>query len=335
LTPSQAYWSLRLNYHALNIALTPPHNTVQLIATPLNANGVPLTNVGTIAFISGDSTVSIDSEGLVTAKYQTKNINSATTVIASLQYQNVTLADTAIVQVNATPPSTPLSTFALHSAAGSGTTCNVNLLGSPQYENCGPLIVSATTEAGDTLINASKKSILVAYTVSNPLVAQITSTGKITEIDTGHVTFSASTWAYGVAMQDSLPFVLSWPRYAPNEISKVTPVGSLTPVLVFKPSVAVSVGGTVVWHNKYAQPIDVVFDDSTAIETGCPLLLCAFFPYTGTGNIPPFHQDLTDTSAFAKGYVGRSFPVAGVYHYHSRLFPSSTGTVYVYEDLSQ
>jgi hypothetical protein len=336
LTASQAFWSLQVNYHAVNLALTPPYNTVRLEAVPLNARGEPLAGTGLVTFTTTDSTVSVDSTGVVTAQYKTKNVNNPTFVVAHLQYQNVTLTDTVAIQVTSIPPAAPLATFVLQPSPQASTTCNLNVGGSPLIENCGPLVVYATDELGDTLANASLRSILIAYESSKPLVARVASSGKITESDTGHVVLSASTWAYGVLMSDSLPFAISWSRYTNIGIRRITPVGSLTPELVFGPPVAINVGGTVAWQNNYQDPIDIVFDDSTAIAEGCFVLRCGVLPSTGTGNVPPFYYDdtETDTSAFSLGFIARSFPVAGIYHYHSRLYPSSTGVIYVREGLS-
>jgi hypothetical protein len=336
LTASQAYWTLRLNYHAVNLALQVPYDTVQLIATPLNANGEVLLSTPPVTFTAGDSTVSVDSTGFVTANYRTRNVQRPTMVIASLQYQNITLRDTVLIQVTPTAPTAALKTFALMPLMGVGTTCNLNALSVSLVENCGPIAVLATDADGDTIADANGSALLINYATLNPRAARIDQSGDITETDTGHVTFTASTWAYGTMKADSLHVAVSWPRYTMNQISEVTPANSLTSVLVFEPSKTVSVGGTVVWYNPYANPIDIVFDDSTTIGEGCLYLLCGILPSTGTGNVPPFYTDATysDPSPFASGFAGRSFPVAGTYHYHSRLYPSSTGVIYVKEDLS-
>ena len=54
---TQAYWALRLQYHAVALALTPPYDTVQLTATPVNAAGAPLPGLGPVTYQSGDSLV--------------------------------------------------------------------------------------------------------------------------------------------------------------------------------------------------------------------------------------------------------------------------------------
>jgi hypothetical protein len=335
LDTSRAFWSLRLNYHAANLALTETANTVQLVAVPLNVHGDTLMSLGRVTYSAADSTVSVDSTGLVTANYRTKDVDSPTFVVASLQYQNLTLADTVFIQVTPTVPAT-LATFSMHPASGTSTSCSLNVSGTTLIQNCGPLVVDATDVNGDTLSSASKHSLLISYASSDPFLAIVSRTGVITEADTGHVVFTASTWAYGLLQKDSIQYIVGWPRFQGVYVKSVTPANSLTPVLTFVPAaIVLDVGGTVGWQNLRSEPIDVVFDDSTDVQAGCYYFLCNFFRFSGTGNIPPFYVNATgtDTSVFAVGLVARSFPVAGIYHYHSRLYPSSTGVIYVEDHL--
>jgi hypothetical protein len=312
--------------------LTPPYNTVQLTATPVNALGEPINNAGLVTFTAADSIVNVDSTGLVTANFRTAGLTSLTRIIASLRYQNVTLADTVAIQVTATAPSSPLATFTLQPAAGDGTRCNINI--THLSENCGSVITTALDEAGDTLMSATKATLVVAYASSHPLLATIDRAGTITELDTGHVTFSASTWAYGVAMRDSLPYIIDWPLFDFTYIVQTT--NNLLPTLgLKKPGMTIVAGGNIGWLNPIDQKIDIVFDDSTSVSSGC-FLICGLLPPMGGGNIPPFYTDTThtDTSAYAGGITARLFPVAGTYHYHSRIFPSTRGVIYVKEPIT-
>jgi hypothetical protein len=329
-----AFWALRLNYHAVNLALAAPYNSVQLTATPLNANGVPLTGVGTVTFAAGDSAVTVTPTGLVTAQYATASVNALSAVIATLQYQNVTLADTVRIQVTDVAPA-PLTTFALRPVDGASTHCNLKV---GILENCGPVVVDATDANGDTLANASGTVLAVAYASSNPLITTVDQFGALQELDTGRVTVTASTWAYGVAKQDSLHYVISWPRWTLTQIQQFTPVESQTSILRFlAPQITIAPGGAVAWINPYDRPMDIVFDDSTAVDSACIYFLCGILRATGSGNVHAFYTDTTytDTSVFAAGIVVRSFPTVGTYTYHSRLFPESTGVIFVRKELWQ
>jgi hypothetical protein len=329
LTAHEAYWGLRLNYHAINLAIVPPYNTVRLVATPLNAEGNVIPDIGPVRFTTVDSAIRVDSTGTVIAQYRT-NSNVAH-VIASLQYQNITLADTVAIQVTPTAPSARLATFSLQPHAGYNSFCSLSAFAG-FLDTCGSLMVSATDSAGGIVSDPRMSSIVIAYASSNPLIALVDQEGKITAVDTGHVTFTASTWAYGITMRDSLQYVIDWPQYQQMNIVLAVPPNSLTAVPTFEePSVTLGVGGTLGWINLTAPPIDIVFDDSLAVDSGCFQLDCSV-PTTGVGNVPSYYLD-TAYTGFGIGYAARSFPAAGTYHYHSRLYPSSTGVVYVRERL--
>jgi hypothetical protein len=332
LTAREAYWGLRLNYHAINLAIAPPYNTVRLVATPLNAEGDVIPDIGPVKFATVDSAIRVDSTGTVVAQYRT-NSNVAY-VIASLQYQNLTLADTVAVQVTQAAPSERLATFSLQPQIGYHSSCSLSVFGG-FLDTCGSLRVSATDSAGGIVSNSGTSSIVIAYTSSNPLIALVDQKGKITAVDTGHVTFTASTWAYGIVMRDSLQYVIDWPQYQQMNIVLAVPPNGLTAVPTFEePVVTLGVGGTLAWLNLEAPPLDIVFDDSVDVDSGCIQLDCSAAPTTGVGNVPSYYLDPAYTG-FGIGYAARSFPVAGTYHYHSSLYPSSTGVVYVREHLFQ
>jgi plastocyanin len=147
------------------------------------------------------------------------------------------------------------------------------------------------------------------------------------------VTFTATAWAYGVAERDSIQYIINYPLW---NLIFIVPLQA--PVLVFSPSrIEVAAGGYISFWNYNDQPVDVVFDDSATVdsvpadvasELGAP-------PGQGQGNIPPFFSDPTgtDTSVFSKGVVARQFPVAGIYHIHSRLYPAMSGVIDVRPNL--
>ena len=117
LTSTQLYWALRLNVHAVNLALS-ADSTVQLRVAPVNAAGdtVRGRGLGSVVYTFPDSSVSVSAAGLVTAHY----ITDSTDVIATMtdSTQSVTHADTVVIQVIATPPASPLATFSIQPAAG-------------------------------------------------------------------------------------------------------------------------------------------------------------------------------------------------------------------------
>ena len=155
--------------------------------------------------------------------------------------------------------------------------------------------------------------LLVYYSSSDTTVATIDPIyGTVNFNKVGHVTFYASAWVFGVARRDSLRFTITHPLGRSITVDSVVQVGSTTPTFFFHhPLDTIAVGGTIAFLNSTLHPVDVVFDDSTAI--------------TG-GNIPPF-EGYIDNKCYpvpAGGchhptLVGRSFPTAGTYTYHSTL----------------
>jgi hypothetical protein len=286
----------------------------------------------------------VDPTGLVTAHAAT----TKTAVIATLQYQQITLTDTVFIRVTDAVPPFPLATLSIQPRPG-GLDSARTALGQSTY----PAIpVYATNTSGDaatdTVCNVSRCPLLVAFSSSNKTIATIDRQfGTIRPVGPGSVTFYATTYAYGVTKQDSLPFVVGWPSLFTVHSAWTTPVDGKAPVLAFSPVTSIiSVGGNVVWlHGIFADlhpagdSMDVVFDDSTAPQPSCGVLgtalNCSFAPPNGAGNIAPFFPDTAAAKAGnIFGYVpsvqrARSFPVAGTYTYHSRRYPSATGKIIV------
>ena len=258
LAPSAVFWAVQLNYHALNLALQAPYNTVQLHAAPVTATGAPFQNAGTVTYSSNDSSVHVDSlTGLVTALYATQG--TVRTVIARMTAQGMTRADTAYVQVTPTAPTQPLGTFTIQPLPGDSAKVAMN-------NGSGIVYAYATTTAGDTLLSQDVADLIVAYTSSDLTVATIDPlAGYISTVRPGTLTFSASTWAYGVYRQDSLPFLIGYPVQAFVAVTEV--VGSHGLVQVFEPSsLTVGHGAHVSFYNRFADTVDITFADTAAIS---------------------------------------------------------------------
>lgn len=339
LSPDQAYWALQFNQHAVTLALTAPQNTIQLTATPLNADGQPLAlqNEAEIHYSTKDSMVAVDSTGLVTAKLVTASF-AKVVATATDPVQHVTLTDTCYIQVTATASTSALTTFTIQPAAGSDTVMPVD-----KYFR---MTAAARDGTGRTMAN-----VFPYFTSSNPHIALIDkSTGAIQGGRVGQVTLYASTWAYGVAKRDSIALRIALPSAVQVNILPVTPTGSTHAVLTYWPQViTITQGGVVSWINRSAtDSMDVVFDDPTNVDSVALNLFLGIG--TGEGNIAPFVLDADATSDLAiklcqryglypddcSDLVGftfleerqRKFPVVGTYHYHSILW-GSNGTIVV------
>ena len=172
LSPAQAFWAVRLDKHAVNLALTPSYDTVRLTPHMLNAVGSPLAGVtGQVRYSYPDSSVTVDSTGLLRAHY----VTASTQVIASFTTQGVTLSDTVVVQVTATP-SPRLVTFSLQPADGSPSRCGggdaIHI-----YLNADPCTTLAVTA---TDVNGNSIPLVVHFTSADKHIALIDQSGAVT-----------------------------------------------------------------------------------------------------------------------------------------------------------
>lgn len=341
-SPTQTYWALQLNQHAVILALTPPYDTVQLTAVPVNSAGVPLVGLGAVTYKSTDSALTVDSTGLVTAHFVTQG--TPRLLIATLQdvHQRITHTDTVAILVTQTPDT--LATFSLQPAPGDSAKRAIDYLDNFIYTQ-GQYVwaVTAIDAVGDTVCSDALCTIPVYYHSSHPTIATIDhATGIVTNLDTGRVMFTARSLVYGKVKQDSLEFTVG---YALNEDVRINYKNNSDPnfnrLFFSLPSsqLIMGVGATVSFFNATFQPIDIVFDNPATVDTASAYL--GGFPFvspSGTGNISPFGGSYnvfypcgTCTSLDSgvslfdpNDYVGRSFPVAGTYHVSSTLSPSLT-----------
>lgn len=319
-TSGRAYFSLQLNEHAINMSLDPSSNTIQLAATPLNGENASIPVTGQINFRALDSTVTVSPTGLVTANY----VSSGTSVVATLSQGGVRHADTAFIRVTATPPAAAIQTFSIQPVAGDSAVGAWNTQYTPT--------VSATDAMGDAMIFDAQQTgagNVVWLSTSNQVIASISRPlqSSFQLVDTGHVTLYATSWVYGISVRDSLKFLVGWPLqtgfFAANDLttynngswtSKAGPfflgVGGVLDVGDYNSSSDPGLG----------DPIDIIFDDSTKVDSAMDV----FGNFSGRGNI---HFPPQPGGGFAIN--ARSFPIAGTYHFHNRLFPELVSTLYV------
>ena len=333
------YWALQLNHDALNMATVAPANTFRLVATPVNALGAPLPGAGAVTYSNTDSTVTVDSTGLVTARYAT----AGTFVVVSSQQQNVTLVDTVRIQVTDTIPQHALATFTMQPLGSDSAKRSLDFNTSNFWPSPGGYTwpVRATDGQGTTVCDSTACALKVHYTSSNPLVARIDPvTGHVTALDTGHTVFTATTVAYGVAWQDSVRFTVGYQlSYTVGMVLSVI-LGVLTLGFVAPKKLILGVGAVVTFCNEAPRPVDVRFDlppgvDSTSVDSASCVIQGTPIPGPhGIGNIPAFGgnyvvplqpQDTLDCTA-------RRFTKPGLYRYHSTLFPSDTFEISIQKD---
>lgn len=344
LEPSltQTYWSLQLNYRAVNLALNSLNDTVQLVATPMNPRGTSLTNLGEITWSVADSSVTVSPTGLMTAHFATPG----TFVTARLKAQNLTLTDTVWIQVTDTVPQHPVATLSMQSIASDSAKRSLDFLSfDPNFGGLAsgfPWKARITNVAGDTVCD-TVCPLLVYYTSLDPSVATIDSkTGRVQPRDTGNVTLTAMTYAYGVALRDSVRFRIGYTLNFYEDAITFTTLRGISRVGFTAPPVMIlGVGAVVTWWYPYtsgiALPIDVVFDNPIGVDTATTNIFGQLVvPPNGSGDIAPWVCDTDPTTGACQFslslFRSRRFTVPGTYHYHSSLFPSDTFTIFIKND---
>jgi hypothetical protein len=246
-------WSLSFQWPAVNLALTPPYDTVQLTAIPRTATGVVLSDTASVRYTTADSAVSVSATGRVTARF----VTAGARVVAHLTVGGITLTDTAVVQVTETPLPAPLDTLSIQLRPGGLARASTNV-----DAVFGPTIpVFATTTAGDVICEAGSCPIfpvLVHFASSDSTVASIDQTGYVTPKRVGRVTLFVSTFAYGVTKTDSLSFSVGYPARLDILVNVDSTQEPLAPFLgKVRSSSVISVSGQAFVSDYTGQPLEV------------------------------------------------------------------------------
>lgn len=338
LSSANAFWALQLNYHAVTMASVAPQNTLRLTAMPLTAAGTPLSGLGAVVYHAADSTVTVDSTGLVTALYRTGGTRQ-TRVIAMLRdpQRNVTHVDTVFILVTDTLPHSSLATFSIQPVSGDSAKISVDF---EAYGNNVMLPVYATDVAGNTVCDANGCPIPVYFTSSDPGIATIDRTsGQIITQHVGHVTFHATALVYGTVVSDSLVYEVGNRIFGLfNQISvqnfSQDPLSASPPHSFAPQTLTIGVGGEV-----YMLPLIEEKVDTVDIEFSNPNAVIGAV-IDGEGN--PF--DITNSAFLLTTYEDAAvgpppndfygtygdlfFPHKGTFTYHSQRLGTS-GTIIV------
>ena len=350
----QSFWAVQLNWHAVNLALIQPYDTVRLTATPLTVAGTALPGGGAVHFqvVGSDSSLKVDSTGLVTARYTTPGAR----VIASLTMRGVTLSDTAHIQVTQTPLSPGLKTFSMQPVGGDSAKREFGPYSNANAQSFTyPGQVNVTDSTDHTVCNQGGCPLEVYYSSSNPSVVKIDSMGYAHALYPGHAFLTATTLAYGVAWRDSVEFVTGYSLYAENDIVTPTLPGGERAVFNQPRALILGVGATMAFHTmESGTPVNVVFDNPAAVDSD-PLAgdtSSEYFdgvPDSAAGNVPAFggvyYPDIClaffGSTSYAAGcdptflyatnanFRFRKFSTAGVFHYYSTVVPSDTMTLII------
>lgn len=324
LNPEQVFWTLRLNENALNMAVVPPYNTFHLAATALTAAGTPLAVQGVVHYHATDSTVTVDSTGLVTAQY----VTSFTQVIATETVQGVTLADTALIQVTPAPFVAPLATLSIQPQPDGLDSAKIAFGEQNRINNfSGTIPVYATVATGDptsdTVCDVVTCGLIVHFSSSNDVIASI---GYVNGVNgfvgvnsiPGKVTFYVKTWAYGVEKQDSILFTFGYTTRTRVGVSLVAGAENQAPTMVVSdPTIIVGVGARILFQSSnqgafLLDTIDVVFDDSLGLSGGSGVT---------------YRTNATNPTPAKSAVFTMHSP--GTYHYRSHRYGGTGGTITV------
>ena len=190
-------------------------------------------------------------------------VTSLAQVVVSLTMQGIVLTDTVVIQVTQDSPlPSPLATLSIHPAAGDSAKRAVDTQG---YT----LPVYTTMANGQPVPLGSP--LLVAFTSSDPTMGTIDrATGALTFFRVGHMTLTASTWAYGVAKRDSVMFVVGYGLRWTVTIALTMNMCMLT-FGVSGNQIVLGEGADITFCYSgvvsATHPIDVVFDHPAAVDT--------------------------------------------------------------------
>lgn len=346
IPPAQLYYQLTLDQHAITLALTPPYDTVTLVATARAATGDSLPGGNTVYTVAArggfpDTNVTVSANGILRAIAPDAEVF----VIARQTRGQVTLEDTALVMVNPVNPVPRPATLTLQA--------NPYIFGFlPSYELNGVIqfVPSVVDSQGVTLSN-----VAISEASATPTILVLTEgvktwwTGELSApfvrgpAAPGHARVVATATVYGVRLTGTLPFVVGWQRHTVVDIVPHVPAGSRTPLGVFTPlDDTIAAGGVVYWRNDLPgyDSVDVVFDDpaaAQAVDSASNLDGFAqnfsggagwVIPQQGGGNIPPFAPVDTTLGNDTLGVRARSFSAVGAYPYHSVRY-GTRGVIHV------
>ncbi len=313
--PTQLYMRLTLNERAITLSVAPGYTTVQLVATPRDANGDPMAGLPAPTFSSSDTTVvRVTADGMVTAVGQ-----GIGTVTASLTAGPLTSRDQAVINVTnltAPPVLAELSIDPVPPDSASRAMREVKAILShlnlelrtlevldnaldyaaamgyiaPEYAGAYHSTVmefSVTAHATDKMGTAIT-GLPIDYTSLDPTIIKFASVlpSLATPVSPGQTRLVARTMAYGIAKADTIMFTITMP-VAMSVYAGVGPTGA--PAFVTE-EVRIAPKGFVGWYNLGDDSVDVVFDDPAAAVAPPDHVCTAVFHFFADQFSPFFGQ---------------------------------------------
>jgi hypothetical protein len=316
--PTNVFWRLTLNHHAVTLSDSPPYDTLRLVAIPFDPFGNVIETDAPVYFASvgNDTSVLVDESGLLHAT--ASNHGNGTWIRAKMTINGVTLSDSVRVLVTDVSSSQTLASLSVQPPP------NDSLI-----RGCGNSSITLTPELLDTsgvpfsqfhIFYSSEDSSIVRI---DPLEGVIT-VSCVEEAKA--VTLYAETTIYGVRKQDSVKFIAIPPTFAIVKVRQGTSLSDNKVRSQFIPgTLVVSQGAAVLWDFRSSdiiEPVAITFDHPEMVHA-VDTVISGILPTGNGGNIEPNSVDpipvTCDILCFIMELQKRNrirvFPVPGTYTY--------------------
>jgi hypothetical protein len=327
-----AFWELRLERSAVTMALASPYDTLQLVATPRTASGVPIDTLPAVTYSTTNvNTVQVDATGLLTAV----GLTPGTVIIASLTADGVTHADTATVAVTPDPGALLVTSFSIQPVPPDSARLALGGTLLQSNRTLTPIVMDA---GGNQVFD-----LPIRYATLDETTAIIDRWGgAVTGVSLGYVPLVATMTAYGRSLADTVRYRIGLPAY-----TKVYIHGPLYGYVRYQEgsfdpdSVTVGTGAVIEWEDAgriNGTQTDITFDavQAAALDSVPEAYSCVTYAIDcdGTGSVPAFGQPLVDPTG--EGYFmnrarARRFTQPGVYRYTNTLW-GTHGVVVVVDE---
>lgn len=310
-TDAHALFSqLTVRERALNLSTTGPSDTVRLHVSAVFADDTPVPDA--IVYTPGDSTITVDADGLVHAKFVTTN---EAKIGIAVTHAGLTRRDSVRVQVRDADPAATASAVVIRFPNGAAPRVPIfDVFGSPGRQS---LTIAALDQQGNAL-----PDVLVDAHSSDTSIVRLDQSGILVPVMPGRATLHASTVAHGTLISDSVVVTVTGSLSATFEVLSPRMYTISDSGIRFRSApwsfaynndhIQVASGVIVTWVNAGTTPVAVVFDDATHVDSVDVEDLYGpdYVSFGGIGNINPFGWDgVTDATIDPVGYYGQTYRV--------------------------
>ncbi len=317
---------VRFEHRAYNLATDSPYDTVTLDVGAYTIQHKRL-DLPIAYEVTNSQAMEIDSSGMLHAN----GTASGALIRAYTTVDGVTRSDSVYVTITEGTPATLPVKVAFELNPGDSAKFGSTI----QFARGKTVQIIRNDDAGSNM--STLQVGLWVSDLSKSTVAQRGNNATIMAYRPGKVTFYISTYAYGRAFLDSLPYVIGLPVSGYIVAYTRMPSGSRDSIVDFHPKrLTVGMGACVHWDRRSVGYLaDVEFEDSA--EAKSPLNVPQCSPYMSeslaSGNISAFAYQLDEFGGPVLGSNTRArvFTKPGIYKYRSKLY-NTTGEILVCDE---